>query len=227
MAAKRQQRSDDGGGPNAGPERQCAVTRAGLPPHRLIRFALAPDGAIVPDVDARLPGRGVWVTADRETVAKAVATKAFARSLKQPVSVAANLADLVEALLLRRVSDGLSLANKAGLAVAGFQQVDAALEKGGVAALLHGRDAAADGRGKLDRKFQAIQRERGAESPIVDILTIAQISLAMGRTSVVHAALIPGGLTDRFLTAAGRFKRYRVASAVPGHVNSQPNPSEG
>lgn len=227
MALKQQQRFNDRGASSTEVERSCAVTRAPLALDLLIRFALAPDGVIVPDVDRRLPGRGVWVTATKAMVSKAVASKAFARSLKQPVTAPADLPDRVDALLLRRTLDALSLANKAGLIVAGFQQVDAALEKGPVAVLLHAAEAAADGRGKLDRKFQAIQRERGAAAPVVGLLTIEEISLAIGRPSVVHAALIPGGLSERFLTAAERVQRYRSASDVPGHELSKPNRSEG
>lgn len=227
MAAKRQRQVDEHGLAETGSERTCAVTRAVDAPDRLLRFALAPDGSIVPDLDRSLPGRGVWLTPSREIVAKAVSTRAFARSLKQPVTVSADLADRVEALLLRRTSDALSLANKAGRVIAGFQQVDAALEKGAVAVLLHGAEAAADGRGKLDRKFSAIQREKGARAPIVAHLTIEEISLAIGRPSVVHAALIPGGLTERFLRAAERVERYRSAPGAPGHDNPEPNRTEG
>ena len=115
-------------------------------------------------------------------------------------------------MLLRRAGDALALANKAGKVVSGFQQVDAALEKGNVAVLVQGADAAVDGRGKLDRKFKAIQREKGAKAPIIDILTIAQMSLAIGRASVVHAALLPGGLAKRFQREAERVSRYRSAS---------------
>lgn len=227
MASKRQQQVNDGDASSNDAERSCAVTRAPLALDQLIRFALSPDGVIVPDVDRRLPGRGIWVTATREMVAKAAATKAFARSLKRPVVAPDDLAGRVDALLLRRTVEALSLANKAGAVVAGFQQVEAALEKAPVAVLLHGAQAAADGRGKLDRKFQAIQRERGGAAPIVDLLTIEEISLAIGRPSVVHAALIPGGLSERFLMAAERVRRYRSASDVPGHEISKPNRTEG
>jgi hypothetical protein len=116
----------------------------------------------------------------------------------------------------------LSLANKAGLVIAGFEKIFAALDKGPVRAVLHGTDAAADGRSKIDRKYKAIQASRGVSATIVDVLTIAQMSLAIGRGSVVHAALIPGGLSDRFLEEAERLRRYRystieaAAEAAPG-----------
>ncbi len=218
MAQTRQKtRRDVPDGPDApegaGPSvRMCAVTRAELSPDDLIRFVRAPDGTLTPDLEQRLPGRGVWVACHRKTVEKAIKTKAFARSLHADVSVPADLAERLDGLLLRRATGALALANKGGRVLTGFDKVDAALAKGSVALLVHGRDAAADGRGKLDRKFTAIQREKGIEAAIIDNLTIEQMSLAIGRSSVVHAALIPGGLTKRFRRESERVSRYRSAS---------------
>ncbi len=209
------------------PERLCVVTRQHLPQAEMIRFALSPDGEIVPDVEGRLPGRGVWLSCSREILNKAIQTKAFSKSLKQQVAVPDGLAERVETLLRRRVSDYLSFANKSGQVVAGFQQVDAALEKGVTAALLHGSNAADDGQQKLDRKFKAIQRDRGAPAPIVNVLTIEEMSLAMGRPSVVHAGLIPGGLTERFLEEAGRLARYRSDRGVSDQSFSIEHTNEG
>lgn len=212
MAARRQQKlSKSRSEPEDGSERQCAVTRESRPPGELIRFVAAPDGAIVPDLERRLPGRGVWLTGRRDIVEKAIQSKAFAKSLKAAVDVPADLAQRVEAMLRRRVADALSLANKAGLAVAGFQQIDAAIEKGAVAVVLHGTDAAADGKGKLDRKFKAIQGSLGRPAPLLELLSTEEMSLAMGRTNVVHAALIPGGLAERLLREAERLSRYQTS----------------
>ena len=47
------------------------LTRERLPKQDLIRFVLAPNGEIVPDLKERLPGRGVWVTAAHDKVAEA------------------------------------------------------------------------------------------------------------------------------------------------------------
>ena len=228
MAGKRRQRlSDADEGTGEGSERQCAVTRQSLPPEALIRFVLSPGGEIVPDLERRLPGRGVWVSCDREILKKAINSKVFSKSLKDQVNVPPDLIDRLEVMLTRRATDALALANKAGRLIAGFQQVDTALEKGSVAALVHGAGAADDGRGKLDRKFKAIQRERGSPAPICDVLTIAQMSLAMGRSSVVHAALIPGRLTERFLREAERVSRYRTCSAVSGQEIHAATANEG
>lgn len=216
MAVKRQIDVDDGEtGGGDGSERLCAVTRERMSPDLMLRFALAPDATVVPDLERRLPGRGVWLTSTRETVDKAVKTKAFGRSFKAEAHAAADLGERIAAMLERRVLDSLALANKAGLVMCGFQQVDSALMAGDVAAVLHGSDAAADGRSKLDRKFKAIQRDCERDAPIVAALTIAQMSLALGRPSVVHAGLLRGGLTERFLREAERLERYRSNSAAP------------
>jgi len=202
-------------GPETGPGRTCVVTRVMREPDELLRFVLSPDGSVVPDLDRKLPGRGVWLTLSREVVEKAVKTGSFSRGLKASAKADAELPARIEGLLERRLANTLALANKAGLVSAGFQQVESALEKATVAVLLHGSDAAADGCLKLDRKFKAIQNALERPSPIVTSLTVEQISLAMGRPSVVHAALISGGLTERFLREAERLMRYRGAPAVP------------
>jgi len=192
--------------------RLCAATRVERDPADLIRFVAGPDDAIVPDLACRLPGRGVWVTADRESLARAIANRAFAKSLKRKIDVAADLPDRVEHLMERRVGEALSLANKAGAVFTGFEKIDRKLVEGAVHVLVHGSDAAADGRGRLDRKFLAIEGEKAA-SRIVAVLTVEQMSLAMGRPNVVHAALNRGGATDRLLAEAGRLRRYRSGIA--------------
>lgn len=205
---------DDGNAVSRLTSRLCAATRVERNLDELIRFVAGPDGEIVPDLARKLPGRGVWVTADRVSVAAAVQGKAFSRSLKRPVSAAADLPERVEKLMLKRLEQALALANKAGCIVFGFAQVDSELDKGQIELLVHGSDAAEGGRDKLDRKFQAIGRAESRAAPIVTLLTIEQISLAMGRSNVVHAGLIQGGATDRVSSEAERVMRYRAGFAI-------------
>lgn len=189
------------------------ATRAERDPDDLIRFVAGPDGGVVADLARRLPGRGVWVTSERWAVEKAVKTKAFARALKRSVTVAGDLSLGVERLIARRALEALSLANKAGLAILGFSQVHAGLEGGAVTVLIHGLEAAEDGRGKLDRKFEAICRADGREPRIADCFSVPQLSLAMGRSNVVHAALIDGAASERFWIETRRLRRYRSSPA--------------
>lgn len=136
-------------------ERTCLVTRAAGPADRLIRFVLAPDGSVVPDVAGRLPGRGVWITGRRELVEQAVRKRLFARGFRAEATADPGLADLVDRLLEDRALGSLSMARKAGLVVTGFGKVTAALQRGGVLAVIHAAEAAADGRRKI---LQAMSR---------------------------------------------------------------------
>jgi predicted RNA-binding protein YlxR (DUF448 family) len=209
LGAEQEQDHADEGGEPLGSLRRCAVTRAERSPDDLIRFVVDPSGSIVPDLARKLPGRGVWVTADKASVAAAVAQNAFAKSLKRHVSVPQDLPEAVDTLFVKHLLQALSLANKAGLVVTGFDKVETLLDSGRAVALVHGAEAAEDGRGKLDRKYTAICRGQGRPGIIVDWLTIAQLSLAIGRSNVVHAGLKQGGATQRFLREAERLQRYR------------------
>ena len=201
---------DDGG------QRLCAATREALDPAELIRFVADPEGSIVPDLARRLPGRGVWVKAEKAVVERAAKANVFAKSLKRSVRADPALADLVERLLEKRVLEALAIANKAGLVTAGFQQVDALIESGAALVLAQAADAADGGRDKLARKFAAVARTKGRKTALVTSLSTEQLSLAIGRSNVVHAALIQGGASQRFYDEAERLMRYRSGRGASG-----------
>lgn len=175
--------------------RQCAVTRDERPIGELIRFVAGPDGAIVPDLAGKLPGRGVWVTATHSAVGQAVARNVFAKSLKRQTKVDKGLADLVTRLLAERTRQALAFANKAGLVIAGFAKVDTAIETGEAVALVQAADASDDGVEKLARKFRAVSAVAGRPAVQSRFLVSAELSLAIGRPNVIHAALKSGGQT--------------------------------
>ncbi len=191
------------------PLRLCALTRTKKPIDELIRFVLGPDDKIYPDISRRLPGRGVWITANRHSLEKATTSGVFSRSLKQHANVPGNLAEELDKLLAQRVMDSLALANKAGLVVAGYDKVFSLIGQSKAVALVHGSAAAESGRDRLDRKFVATTGADRAPDLIFDGLTIDQISLAMGRSNVVHAALKAGGAAARFVREARRLANFR------------------
>ena len=202
-------RDDSGRRDRAATVRLCAVTRTERPVDELVRFVFGPDGTIVPDLARRLPGRGVWVEGHRQTVSEAVRRKAFARSLQQAVTVPDDLPGLVERLMERRLSEAISLANKAGLLVAGFVKVEELIGQGRAAVLIQAADGAADGAAKLARKLEAaLGAEQAAEATVAE-LQGEQLDLAIGRPNVVHAAASGGGAAQRILEEARRLRRYR------------------
>jgi hypothetical protein len=162
---------------------------------------VAPDGAVVPDVAARLPGRGLWLTPARDIVAAAVAKRAFSRAAKAPVTAADDLPDRVEALLARRCGELIGLARRSGHAIGGFEKVREALRAGRVGVLVAAADGAAEGREKLAALGPGLR--------VVDILTAAELGAAFGREHIVHAALAAGRLADDFAATAGKLAGFR------------------
>lgn len=183
------------------PVRRCLATGEVADKSELVRFVVGPDATVVPDVDGKLPGRGMWVSASREAVDKAVAKRLFSRAAKQATVAPADLAGTVEALLARRCLSYLGLAVRAGEAVTGFEKVREQLRKRQVVILLAASDAADDGRDKLARLADGVT--------VVGLFTRAELSLAIGRENVVHAALRRGGLADRFVVEAARLSGFR------------------
>jgi uncharacterized protein len=197
----------------AGSERTCIVTGTKDVPEAMLRFALGPDGSVVPDVRRKLPGRGVWTALSFEAVSRAAAKQAFSRAFRAKAAAPASLAETVDALLERDALQSLSIANKAGLVVAGAFKVDSAIEAGGVAALIQASDGAPDGAAK---RVQALRAKRGPEADDVvrvDLFASAQLDLALGRANVIHAALKHGAASSAFLARADRLRRYRESKA--------------
>lgn len=201
--------------------RMCAVTREVRPIDELIRFVVSPQGEVVPDLKRKLPGRGLWVSASHRTVAEAVRRHQFSKGFKREVRAAATLAADTEALLVRSATEALAMAAKAGQVVSGFSKVEGALTlrqaQSQVRALIHASDGAADGIRKLD----AIARQKPGnpgesqdftpEIPIVTALTSAELDLALGRSNVIHAALLAGPASKTFLSRSQILVRYRMA----------------
>ncbi|MEO1694331.1 MAG: DUF448 domain-containing protein [Pseudomonadota bacterium] len=236
----------------ARPERTCAVTRTSCAPEFLIRFACGPDGNVVPDIRAKLPGRGVWIGTSVDLVRRGMARGVFARGFKRDVVVPDDLDAVVDRLLETAALQRVSLANKAGVLVAGQGKVDDLIAKGKAAQLIQAHDAAVGGRRRMAAKFQAMQRDLagadagdgvfvdGSDDASVDgavdaaavsatgpsttapieQFSIAQLSLALGRPNVVHAAATEGSATTSFVQAADRLQRYR--SAAPWAAPTDP-----
>lgn len=195
------------------PVRQCAVARNRGPEDDLLRFVLDPEKRVVPDIKRKLPGRGVWVTASRAAVEGALKQKSFFRGFRQAVTVASDLGEIVDGILRHAALQDLAMANKAGCVVAGFAKVEKALAGSGRTTLLHASDAAPDGRRKLDRLVHRSADAEGETPPSLVCFTSAEVSAALGRHNVMHAAIKQDGAGRKFLGSALRYMRY--AGAYP------------
>jgi predicted RNA-binding protein YlxR (DUF448 family) len=181
--------------------RRCIASGESKPREVLLRFVVGPDGALVPDLGESLPGRGLWVSAERAALTKACDRGLFARAARRPIAVAPDLIDEVEGQLTARALDLLGLARRAGGLVTGFDQVRRTLAAGRAAVLIEASDGARHGRARLGALARDI--------PVIAHFDGAALSRSVGRDNVVHAALAPGRLADRFVQESARLGRVR------------------
>ena len=197
-------------------DRTCIVTGQKREADELIRFVAGPDGMVVPDIRRKLPGRGCWVTADRATVEKAAARNHFRRSMKQDVTVPADLGGQVDMLLAGAAIQALAMARKAGKATSGAMQVEKALRSGKAIAVLHAIEAAADGIRKLDQARRATVHLGGPDAEVFSLFGAEQMGLAFGSGHVIHAAVLDGGAGHAALRQIELLAAYRAGS-TDGH----------
>jgi predicted RNA-binding protein YlxR (DUF448 family) len=187
------------------PERRCIVSGDSEPAGGLFRFVVGPEGQIVPDLAGRLPGRGIWVGAERALLEQAVKRKLFARAARVPVTVPEDLPGLMHDLLTRRVIDLLSLARKGGQAVAGYEKVRDWLLREDAVVLIQAFDGSERGKTKL----------RAPENGVhITCLSAQELGMAFGREHVIHAALAAGGLASRIVEEAAKLARLRAGIGV-------------
>ena len=189
------------GGPY--PLRKCIATGALRPKDEMLRFVVGPDGSLVPDLDGCLPGRGLWLSAERDMVNTACAKGLFSRAARHGVEVSANLADQLEGLMVRRCLDLLGLARRAGEAVAGFEKATAWLREGKGGVILQARDGATDGREKIKALAPGLAT--------VDLFEARELGGALGQDRCVHVVMAEGRLAESLMTEAGRLMAFRQA----------------
>ncbi|GGB47994.1 DNA-binding protein [Roseibium aquae] len=186
-----------------------------VPVDRLIRFVLDPEGRVTPDLKRKLPGRGVWITASRAAVeaAEKDGKKVFGRGFKSDVKLEPGLAGNVDDLMVRAALQALSLTRKAGELVTGFSKVEAALRGGSVIGLIHASEAADDGVRKLSAAALGLEKTANG-CPVVRLFESAQLDLALGRSNVIHAALLAGSASENFLSRVRELEAFRSNSAL-------------
>ena len=185
-------------------ERKDVVSGAVMPEAALVRFVSGPDGEVVPDLARKLPGRGVWVAADRASVATAAKKNLFARSAKAPLKAGPDLADEVERLLRARVLSGLGLARRAGELVMGFEKVAKTVGAGRAAWLIEAVDGAGDGRGKLLR----LARHATPPPGVLGLFNAQELGLALGGENVIHTAFLAGRAAGRWAEDVRRLEGF-------------------
>ena len=185
-----------------GGDRRCIVDGTSLSRHEGIRFVVGPDDTVVPDLLAKLPGRGLWVGANRPLVDQAVAGNRFSRAARRQVTAPDDLSDRIEQQLMDRCVDLVALSRRAGDTVAGYEKTRVWLSEGSASVLLQASDATENARDKIKALSRGVM--------VVRVLRAAELGRAFGRERVVHAALADGGLADRLSAEARRLEGFRT-----------------
>ena len=189
---------------DSGPGRKCIATGEVRPKSELIRFVVGPDNQLVPDLAGKLPGRGLWVTAQRSALERALKKNIFQRAARTDLRIPESLLSDVEQQLARRVVDLLSLSRKSGVAVSGYEKVKDVLSKETAEVLLQAEDGSSRGKSKLSTPHYG---------HYIGWLTADELGMAFGRQTVIHAALGAGGLTQRVVEEAQRLKGFRIGTS--------------
>ena len=197
---------DDGDAPEKGPLRRCVVTRESKPKEGMVRFVLDPEGRVVPDLEGRLPGRGMWLSADAVVLERALKRGAFARAARRTVQVPPDLRARIEDGLQRRVRDLVGLARRSGQAVCGREAALEWLRAGRAGLLVQAADGSAAERARL---------AGGREVPAVSPLPAAALGAVFGRDHAVHVAIARGRLADTIAAEAGRLSGFARSAAAP------------
>jgi predicted RNA-binding protein YlxR (DUF448 family) len=193
-------------------DRTCIVARRPTGPDELIRFVVGPDGTVVPDLKRNLPGRGCWVTADREHVDKAAKKGIFARALKLEVTVPPDLGGMVDRLLAKSALGALGLARKAGVVALGATKVEASVRSGAALLVLHAAEASEDGLRKIAQARRATAHAGGPEIRAYKLFSEPEMGLALGGTNVIHAAVLAGDAGRAAEKRMVALDRYRGGS---------------
>ena len=186
-------------------ERRDIVSGQVTEEDRLIRFVVGPGQTVVPDLARKLPGRWLWVAADRVSVETAAKKGLFSRAAKAKLTPPVGLADQVEELMLRRLMDGLGLAKRAGDLISGFEKVASAVNAGKAAWVIEAADGAADGR----RKILNVARRSPKPPQIFGLFAAEELGLALGAENVIHTAFLAGRGADRWTVDVRRLTGFR------------------
>ncbi len=191
-------------------ERRCISTGSIMNTKSMVRFVVGPDGGAVPDVFCKLPGKGMWVSSKKSSLDRALSKNLFSVVSKKPVLINNNLSKQIEDSILKKLLNLISLARKANQAIAGFEKVKGSLETARAVLLIQASDGSPREKSRL--------RPPVGEGTLINCLKMQELGLAFGRESVIHAAIMRGGLHKEITLEALRLGGIRE---IQGHSSAQ------
>lgn len=181
------------------PLRTCIVTGETLSKEGLLRFVASPDGGVVPDLEGKLPGRGLWVKANRAVLEKAVAKNAFSRAAKTKLTVSSDLPVRTQELLEKQVQSWLALGRKASAVIFGAEKVSEGLRAGEVKLLILAEDAKGDA--------EKILRLAG-DVPVIKLLSRDALGQVLARDHAVYMGVLREDFAEKIRSYANRLAGF-------------------
>ena len=191
-------------------ERRCISTGSIMNTKSMVRFVVGPDGGAVPDVFCKLPGKGMWVSSKKSSLDRALSKNLFSVVSKKPVLINNNLSKQIEDSILKKLLNLISLARKANQAISGFEKVKGSLETDRAVLLIQASDGSPREKSRL--------RPPVGDGTLINCLKMQELGLAFGRESVIHAAIMRGGLHKEITLEALRLGGIRE---IQGHSSAQ------
>ncbi len=189
-------------------QRRCLITRTHDEPQHMLRFVVGPEGQVVADLAARLPGRGMWLCANRAVLEDAQLPRVFSRAARQKLDVPVGLVGYIKDGLAKRLLDGISLGRRAGEAVCGFQKCRERIVAGKVGVVICAAGASQDEVARLLSGHRDL--------PVVWVPGRI-LAASFGRDRAVYAVMAPGALAERL---KAEYKRFAgVAEYTPLGLN--------
>jgi predicted RNA-binding protein YlxR (DUF448 family) len=186
------------------PQRSCLGCRQVRDKSDLLRFVLAPDLTLIPDLQAKLPGRGAYTCIKRGCLEEALRRNQFSRSFKGQVHVGSPdvLVQMVAARLEERIASYVSLANKAGKVVSGSDSVEDAIRKQNAGLVILASDVSAD----IGQKV--IRLAARFSVPCYRALTRDKLAGLLGKGLRSAVAIASGGFVAAVTKEMERFRNF-------------------
>lgn len=187
-----------------GPQRTCVACRQAKSQDQLVRYVVAPDGALTVDYRHRLPGRGAYTCISLDCLRTATEKKQFQRSFRgrcEQVDFEA-LAEQLKSAIEQKIVNLLGIGRKSGQVTSGTNAIMLALRHNDDVALVIVTE---DISPAIAEKLQGLAARQKVDcSQLLGKDLLGQI-LGKGERSAV--AVKKGALADAILIELQRYKQ--------------------
>lgn len=188
-------------------ERKCILDGTVKPLAELLRFVEL-NNELLPDFNKKLPAKGMYVTANRLSLIKALEKKLFHKVSRHNLRISEDFMENVERLLKQKALDSLNIARKSGALLTGFEKLKEAVKKNKVSFIVEAVDAGLDGKEKVALLAKSIE--------IFNLFSIDELDKTLNKENTVYVAVLKGDVSGMVYQ---NLKKYQNFFIVNGENN--------